>query len=186
MHCGGRIDLFRLMYTSGTTDRPKGVMHTYNNFYWKCMDHVIALGLTSERASAGDRTALSCRRVRSAGSRRAVGRRDALCSPRFRRRAGASLDSRREADLRLACAGHARRRSWRIRVGPASTSRAYAWVIGGGERTPESRIRAFSEYFTKGRYIDGYGLTEFLQRRHADGSRPRDRENRLGRPRAAP
>ena len=28
-------DLFRLMYTSGTTDRPKGVMHTYSNFYWK-------------------------------------------------------------------------------------------------------------------------------------------------------
>jgi fatty-acyl-CoA synthase len=34
------------------------------------------------------------------------------------------------------------------------------WVIGGGERTPEARIRAFAEYFTKGRYIDGYGLTE--------------------------
>jgi fatty-acyl-CoA synthase len=40
-------DLFRLMYTSGTTDRPKGVMHTYDNFYWKCIDHVIALGLNS-------------------------------------------------------------------------------------------------------------------------------------------
>lgn len=36
------------MYTSGTTARPKGVMHTYENFYWKSMDHVIALGLTSE------------------------------------------------------------------------------------------------------------------------------------------
>ena len=34
------------------------------------------------------------------------------------------------------------------------------WVIGGGERTPESRIRAFSGYFRGGRYIDGYGLTE--------------------------
>jgi fatty-acyl-CoA synthase len=40
-------DLFRLMYTSGTTDRPKGVMHSYGNFYWKCMDHVVALGLTA-------------------------------------------------------------------------------------------------------------------------------------------
>jgi fatty-acyl-CoA synthase len=38
-------DLFRLMYTSGTTDRPKGVIHTYDNFYWKSIDHVIALGL---------------------------------------------------------------------------------------------------------------------------------------------
>jgi fatty-acyl-CoA synthase len=34
------------------------------------------------------------------------------------------------------------------------------WVIGGGERTPESRIRSFSGYFRNGRYIDGYGLTE--------------------------
>lgn len=41
-------DLFRLMYTSGTTDRPKGVMHSYENFYWKCSDHVVALGLTAE------------------------------------------------------------------------------------------------------------------------------------------
>ena len=33
------------MYTSGTTDRPKGVMHSYTNFYWKSADHVLALGL---------------------------------------------------------------------------------------------------------------------------------------------
>src|SRR5262249_33446497 len=57
-------DLFRLMYTSGTTDRPKGVMHTYSNFYWKSADHVLALGLcagqlrrppTSLRRGAGRR-----------------------------------------------------------------------------------------------------------------------------------
>lgn len=41
----GRDDVFRLMYTSGTTSRPKGVVHTYDNFYWKCFDHVLALGL---------------------------------------------------------------------------------------------------------------------------------------------
>ena len=47
MHAGKPDDLFRLMYTSGTTDRPKGVMHSYNNFYWKCADHVLALGLSA-------------------------------------------------------------------------------------------------------------------------------------------
>lgn len=36
------------MYTSGTTDRPKGVVHSYDNFYWKCADHVIALGLSRD------------------------------------------------------------------------------------------------------------------------------------------
>src|SRR6516165_9596016 len=45
MHMRKPDDLFRLMYTSGTTDRPKGVMHSYDNFYWKSIDHVIALGL---------------------------------------------------------------------------------------------------------------------------------------------
>ena len=34
------------------------------------------------------------------------------------------------------------------------------WVIGGGERTPESRIRAFGSLFPEARYIDAYGLTE--------------------------
>src|SRR5690606_1065322 len=47
MHVAGPDDLFRLMYTSGTTDRHKGVMHTYGNFYWKNADHVVALVLTA-------------------------------------------------------------------------------------------------------------------------------------------
>jgi fatty-acyl-CoA synthase len=34
------------------------------------------------------------------------------------------------------------------------------WAIGGGEKTPEVRIRAFSDYFKNARYIDAYGLTE--------------------------
>src|SRR5262249_43686565 len=36
------------------------------------------------------------------------------------------------------------------------------WVIGGGERTPEQHVRAFSDFFTRGRYIDAYGMTETL------------------------
>jgi fatty-acyl-CoA synthase len=34
------------------------------------------------------------------------------------------------------------------------------WSIGGGEKTPEIRIRAFAGFFKNARYIDGYGLTE--------------------------
>ena len=43
-------DLYRLMYTSGTTDHPKGVIHQYDSFYWKTMDQAVAL-----RQSARDK-----------------------------------------------------------------------------------------------------------------------------------
>ncbi len=41
-------DLMRLMYTSGTTDRPKGVMLSYDNMYWKSADQTLVLGLNAE------------------------------------------------------------------------------------------------------------------------------------------
>jgi fatty-acyl-CoA synthase len=158
-HLRGPDELFRLMYTSGTTDRPKGVMHTYNNFYWKCMDHVIALGLTADA------------RLLVTGPLYHVGAFDLPGMAVLW--VGGMLHVHREFDVervlasiaveKLTCGwlapvmlgavlAHPQRASFDV-----STIR---WIIGGGERTPESRIRAFSEYFINGRYIDGYGLTE--------------------------
>src|SRR5690606_4598161 len=37
---------------------------------------------------------------------------------------------------------------------------SFRWCIGGGEKTPENRVRLFSGLFKNGRYIDAYGLTE--------------------------
>jgi len=48
MHPRQPRDLMRLMYTSGTTDRPKGVMLTYENIYWKSADQTLVLGLNAE------------------------------------------------------------------------------------------------------------------------------------------
>ena len=77
-------DLFRLMYTSGTTDRPKGVMHSYDNFYWKM--HGPCDGSWPDRGgSAVDvRAALSCRRLRPAGRCGAVAGRPSLHPTGFR------------------------------------------------------------------------------------------------------
>ncbi len=152
-------DLFRLMYTSGTTDRPKGVMHTYNNFYWKCMDHIMNLGLTGED------------RLLTVGPLYHVGAYDLpgmallwlggmLCLHREFDAAAALASIQRE---RLTCAwmapvmlGQTLGCEGRQRYDVSSLK----WCIGGGEKTPESRIREFTQLFKNGRYIDGYGLTE--------------------------
>lgn len=151
--------LFRLMYTSGTTDRPKGVMHSYGNFYWKCMEHAIALGL---------------------------GRRDRLLvvGPLYHVGAfdlpglgvlwvGGMLCILREFDAAETLRAIARHRLTGAWMAPVMLSRllehgnpegldlsSLQWCIGGGERTPEGRIRAFGSLFPAGRYIDAYGLTE--------------------------
>jgi len=152
-------DLFRLMYTSGTTDRPKGVMHSYANFYWKCMDHVVALGLSAED------------RLLVVGPLYHVGAFDlpgiavlwvggTLCVLRDFEAGEALAAIERE---RLTCAwmapvmlGHVLAHAERARHDVSSLK----WCIGGAEKTPETRIRAFSALFRNGRYIDAYGLTE--------------------------
>jgi cyclohexanecarboxylate-CoA ligase len=38
-------DLFQVMYTSGTTGKPKGVMHSYNTLYAMCRSYTVPMGL---------------------------------------------------------------------------------------------------------------------------------------------
>ena len=159
MHVRKPSDLFRLMYTSGTTDRPKGVMHTYDNFYWKSIDHVIALGL-NERA-----------RLLVAGPLYHVGAFDLPGIAVLW--VGGMLRIHRDFDVEPVLDSIARDGLTSAWLAPVMLGSILAhpnraafdvsslrWVIGGGERTPEARIRQFSDYFTRGRYIDAYGLTE--------------------------
>ncbi len=152
-------DLFRLLYTSGTTDHPKGVMHSYENFYWKCMDHVIALGL-----SADDRLLV-------AGPLYHVGAFDLPGVAVLW--VGGAICIIRDFDPQTALAAIARERltgGWLAPVmlgeilGCPARDRfdvsSMSWVIGGGERTPEPRVHEFGALFPTARYIDGYGLTE--------------------------
>ena len=152
-------DLFRLMYTSGTTDRPKGVMHSYENFYWKCSDHVVALGLTGEN------------RLLVTGPLYHVGAFDLPGMAVLW--VGGMLCILRDFSAEAALAAIAEEQLDCAWLAPVMTSAMLAaapssgldlaslrWVIGGGERTPEARIRSFGESFPRARYIDAYGLTE--------------------------
>jgi acyl-CoA synthetase (AMP-forming)/AMP-acid ligase II len=152
--------LQRLMYTSGTTDHPKGVTISYDNFYWKSIDQVMALGL-----SASDR-------LLTVGPLYHVG---ALDLPGLGVLwMGGSLCVHREFDPVAALESIARHRltgGWMAPVmtnavlGLGAQARRFdlsslRWLIGGGERTPEQRIREFSGMFPGARYIDAYGMTE--------------------------
>lgn len=152
-------NLFRLMYTSGTTSRPKGVMHSYENFYWKSLDHGIALGLSDEN------------RLLVIGPLYHVGAFDLPGVAVLLH--GGMLCIHRDFDAEAALAAidrHALNCAW---AAPIMMNRMLSvensarfnltslkWCIGGGEKTPESRIREFGNVFPEGRYIDGYGLTE--------------------------
>ena len=159
MHVRKPGDLFRLMYTSGTTDRPKGVMHTYDNFYWKCADHVVALNLTGAD------------KLLVAGPLYHVGAFDLPGVAVLW--VGGTLLVHRDFDARVVLDSIACEKLTGAWLAPVMLSAiltcetrgvydvsSMRWIVGGGERTPETRIRDFSGYFTAGRYIDAYGLTE--------------------------
>lgn len=152
-------DLVRLMYTSGTTSRPKGVMHSYRNIHWKNFDHILALGLGAED------------RLLVVGPLYHVGAFDlpgiaVLWT-------GGMLNIHREFDPVAALEAIERHRLTGGWMAPVMLSRilaledstrfdlsSFRWCIAGGEKTPESRIRDFTRVFANARFIDGFGMTE--------------------------
>ena len=152
-------DMFRLMYTSGTTDRPKGVVHSYENFYFKCADHANVLDISAAT------------RLLVVGPLYHVGAFDLPGVAVLWR--GGMLAVQRDFEPQAVLALIERERLDGAWLAPVMTSAllthpgradhdvsSLRWVVGGGERTPEERIRSFSAYFSNARYIDAYGLTE--------------------------
>jgi len=152
-------DLMRLMYTSGTTDHPKGVTHSYDNFYYKNMAMVQSLQL-----SARDRLGI-------VGPLYHVGGSDL---PGLAVHiAGGAMVVLRDFDARATVDMIATESITGIWLAPVMTSAilglkagelsdvsSLKWCIGGGERTPEQRIMDFGKTFISARYIDAYGMTE--------------------------
>jgi fatty-acyl-CoA synthase len=152
-------DLLRLMYTSGTTSRPKGVMISYDNFYWKCASQVIVLELSraTRLLAVGPLYHAATLDLPGIGVLWVGG---TICILRdFSPQAvlGAIQDHRLTGGwlapvMTGAVLSYPNRDDYDVS--------SLQWITAGGERTPEPRVRAFAKQFPNARYVDAYGLTE--------------------------
>jgi acyl-CoA synthetase (AMP-forming)/AMP-acid ligase II len=152
-------DLHRLMYTSGTTARPKGVMITYANLYWKNVAHVIEFGIT------GADKGLAC------GPLYHVGALDLTTTTVLY--AGGTVEIHRKFDADLVLDTVERRGITNVWLAPSMVNALLAHptierrdlsglrlVIDGGEKMPLPLIERLLRAFPNAWFADAYGLTE--------------------------
>ncbi|MEV6510992.1 long-chain fatty acid--CoA ligase [Streptomyces sp. NPDC051642] len=168
----GLDDLQRLMYTSGTTSRPKGVRITYGNLQAKNLAHIVHFGLT-----AADTTLVS-------GPLYHVGGLDMPALGVLY--AGGSVVLQRKFDPQGVLHAIERHRVTNVWLAPAMVNAvlevpdreeydtsSVRFILGGGEKTPEPVLRRIMTAFPNAWFADAYGLTEtvsgdtFLDREHA-------------------
>jgi fatty-acyl-CoA synthase len=152
-------DVMRLMYTSGTTSRPKGVMITYANLYWKCAGQVVELEMT------GNDVGLAC------GPLYHVGALDMVTTNMLYVGGSTHVLRRFGADAVLE-AMEARRitQTW---FAPAMVNAVLAaeslgdrdvgsvrLIQNGGEKMPMPLIKKVLDAFPNAWFSDAYGLTE--------------------------
>jgi fatty-acyl-CoA synthase len=155
----GADDLQRLMYTSGTTSRPKGVQITHGNVMWKDLGHIIEFGL------GRDDLTLICGPLYHVGG---------LDLPGLGTlHAGGSLSVIRKFDAREVVETIQRERPTNVWLAPAlmnailrlpdladyDTS-SIRFIIGGGEKMPVPLVERILEAFPNAWFADAYGLTE--------------------------
>jgi acyl-CoA synthetase (AMP-forming)/AMP-acid ligase II len=164
-------DLHRLMYTSGTTGRPKGVMLTHANLAWKNYAHVVELGITT--ADVG----LAC------GPLHHVGALDLVTTSMMA--VGAPTVVHRVFDAARVVDDIERHRITVVWAAPAMVRAildvpgveqrdlsAVRLLIAGGEKMPIPFIERLRTTFPECWFADAYGLTEtvsgdtFLDRDH--------------------
>jgi fatty-acyl-CoA synthase len=163
--------LQRLMYTSGTTSRPKGVMITHGNVLWKNIAHIFEFGMT--RADKG----------LVAGPLYHVGGMDlpatsllylgahVVILPRFDPVAVLeTIEGERITGVWLAPA--MLNQVLQVRDADRYDTDSVRFVINGGEKMPLPLIKSVLELFPHAWFADAYGLTEtvsgdtFLDRDH--------------------
>lgn len=152
-------DLHRLMYTSGTTGRPKGVMITHANLAWKNLAHLVEFNITS------DDVGLAC------GPLYHVGALDLTTTTLIA--AGGSTIVHRVFDPAAVVEEIERSKITVVWLAPAMVNAimelpgverrnlsSVRLVIGGGEKMPIPLIERLQRTFCNAWFADAYGLTE--------------------------
>jgi acyl-CoA synthetase (AMP-forming)/AMP-acid ligase II len=152
-------DVHRLMYTSGTTGRPKGVMITHANLAWKNLAHLVEFGFTS------DDVGLAC------GPLYHVGALDLTTTTLIA--AGATTIIHRVFDASAVIDEIERSRVTTVWLAPAMVNAIMALpdveqrdlssvrvIINGGEKMPIPLIERLQRTFPSAWFADAYGLTE--------------------------
>ncbi len=152
-------DVHRLMYTSGTTGRPKGVMITHANLAWKNLAHITEFGFTS--ADLG----LAC------GPLYHVGALDLTTTSLIG--VGAPTFIHRTFDAAAVVDELERSRVTVVWLAPAMVNAIMAIpgieerdlssvrvIINGGEKMPIPLIERIQRTFPSAWFADAYGLTE--------------------------
>jgi fatty-acyl-CoA synthase len=152
-------DLHRLMYTSGTTGRPKGVMITHANLAWKNYAHITEFGFTS------DDVGLAC------GPLYHVGALDLVTTTM--NAVGATTIVHRTFDAARVVDEIERSRVTLVWTAPAMVRAildvpgveqrdlsSVRVIIAGGEKMPIPFIERLRSMFPSAWFADAYGLTE--------------------------
>ena len=152
-------DVHRLMYTSGTTGRPKGVMITHANLAWKNFAHVVEFGFTNTDLG------LAC------GPLYHVGALDLTTTSLIA--VGATIIIHRVFDAAAVVDELERSRVSTVWLAPAMVNAIMALpdvderdlssvrvIINGGEKMPIPLIERLQRTFPSAWFADAYGLTE--------------------------
>lgn len=152
-------DLQRLMYTSGTTAHPKGVMITYGNLYWKNIGHILMFDLNPE-----DKTLV-------AGPLYHVGGMDLPATGTLY--VGGSLIILKRFEPVVVLEMIQTEKITNTWFAPAMVNilfqeptfdqydvRSLRFIIDGGEKMPLPLINKIKEKFPSTWFADAYGLTE--------------------------